>query len=145
MQTLVSGALGAAALVAFAMPVSAHVAFETAEAPADAGYKAVLRVPHGCNGEATRTVRIEIPDGVIDVKPMPKPGWTLKTSRAPYPKSYEFHGRTVAEGVKEIVWSGGELPDAFCGEFVFRAQFTGALAGKSVTLPVVQECASGAE
>jgi uncharacterized protein YcnI len=145
MQTLVSGALGAAALVAFAMPVSAHVSFETAEAAADAGYKAVLRVPHGCKGEATRTVRVEIPDGVIEVKPMPKPGWTLATSRAPYPKSYQVHGRTVSEGVKAIVWSGGELPDAFYDEFVFQAQFTGELAGKSVPIPVVQECASGAE
>jgi periplasmic copper chaperone A len=145
MQVFLSGALGAAALCALSLPALAHVTFETAEAPADAGYKAVLRVPHGCKGEATRTVRIEIPDGVIDVKPMPKPGWTLKTSRAPYPKSYELHGRTVAEGVKEIAWSGGELPDAFYDEFVFRAQFTGELAGKAVPIPVVQECASGAE
>src|ERR671923_262850 len=55
----------------------AHASLEESEA-APGTYNAVLRIPHGCDGKPTDTVRIEIPEGFIDAKPMPKPGWTLK-------------------------------------------------------------------
>ena len=45
--------LAAALAVAAAGAAQAHVTLETAEAPVGATYKAVLRVPHGCEGEAT--------------------------------------------------------------------------------------------
>ncbi|HZY21463.1 MAG TPA: DUF1775 domain-containing protein [Beijerinckiaceae bacterium] len=138
------GALSAA-IIAVATTALAHSTLETSQASPSSTYKGVLRVPHGCKGEATKTVRIQIPETIIDVRPMPKAGWTLTTLRGAYAKSYDLYGKPVAEGVKEIVWSGGELPDAFYDEFVFQAQFTGELAGKSVPIPVVQECASGAE
>jgi periplasmic copper chaperone A len=139
------GALGAAALLAFSSAAFAHATLEVSEAAPNAGYKGVVRVPHGCKGEATRIVRVRIPEGVIDVKPMPKPGWNLATTRAAYERSYELYGRTVGEGVKEIVWSGGELPDAFYDEFVFRGRVTGEAAGKTLPFPVIQECANGSE
>jgi uncharacterized protein YcnI len=142
---LFRGALGAAALIALSTAALSHASFETAEAPANASYKGVLRVPHGCKGEATKTVRIQIPDGVIDVKPMPKAGWILTTTRGSYGRSYDLYGKPVSEGVKEIVWSGGELPDAFYDEFVFRARIAGEAAGKTLPFPAVQECATGAE
>ena len=65
---------------AFALVTSAataHVSFETAHAPVGSTYKAILRIPHGCEGEATNSVRIKIPEGIIALKPMPKPGWTI--------------------------------------------------------------------
>ncbi|MBP2291876.1 DUF1775 domain-containing protein [Azospirillum rugosum] len=75
-------ALGAGllCLAAAAGTASAHVSLETREAPAGSYCKAVLRVPHGCGGAATTAVRIRLPEGVIGVKPMPKPGWKLATS-----------------------------------------------------------------
>jgi uncharacterized protein YcnI len=60
----------------------AHVYLETAEAPANGSYKAVLRVPHASDGKPTIGLRVQIPEGVIAVKPMPKPGWQLAVSRA---------------------------------------------------------------
>ena len=51
----------------------AHATFEVQEAPVGANYKAVLRVPHGCDGKATKVVRVQIPEGVIAVKPMQTP------------------------------------------------------------------------
>jgi uncharacterized protein YcnI len=140
----VRGALGAAALL-FSVPALAHSTLEVTEAPANATYKGVVRVPHGCKGEATRTLRVQIPEGVIDVKPMPKAGWTLATTRGSYAKTYDLYGKPVAEGVREIVWSGGDLPDAFYDEFVFRARITGDVAGRTLPFPVIQECANGAE
>ncbi len=77
-------------------------------------------------------------------KPMPKPGWKLATTKGAYGKSYDYYGTPVAEGVTEIVWTGGDLPDDWYDEFVFRARLTDFPAGTAVYFPVVQECADGA-
>lgn len=122
----------------------AHVTLETSTAPADSTYKAVLRVPHGCEGKSTTAVRIKIPEGVIVAKPMPKPGWRLATTTAKYAKAYDYYGTPVSEGVTEIAWTGGDLPDAWYDEFVFRARLTAFPVDSVVYFPVVQECADGA-
>jgi uncharacterized protein YcnI len=104
----------------------------------------VLRVPHGCEKTATTAIRVKIPEGVIGVKPMPKSGWTLATTSAKYPKAYRLFHADVTEGVSEIAWSGGKLPDAWYDEFVFMTFLAGDLeAGKTVYFPVVQECEKG--
>ena len=120
--------LAAAVVIAGATAAFAHITLETQEAKIGSTYKAVLRVPHGCDGKATKTVRVQIPEGVIAVKPMPKAGWKLETVKGKYEKSYDLYGAPVGEGVKEVVWSGGDLPDEFYDEFVFRAMLTDSLA-----------------
>lgn len=122
---------------------SAHITLETAQAPPKSTYKAVLRVGHGCEGSPTVAVRVRIPEGVIAVKPMPKPGWELATTTAKYAKSYDYYGTPVDEGVSEIAWTGGNLPDAWYDEFVFRVALTDFPVGSSVYFPVVQECTGG--
>src|ERR1700692_4610263 len=74
---LLAAALGAAALagagaLAGATIAFAHITLENQQAPVGASYKAVLRVPHGCDGSATVAVRVRIPDGFIEVEAMPK-------------------------------------------------------------------------
>src|SRR2546429_6018140 len=106
--------LGAAGVAAFVGAASAHVTLETREAPVGAPYKAVLRVPHGCEGAGTIAVRVRIPAGMIAVKPMPKPGWKIDTVIGKYPKTYSyFRGAKLSEGVTEISFSAGNLPDAY--------------------------------
>ena len=123
----------------------AHATLETGESPQGAAYKAVLRIGHGCEGEATLKLRVQIPEGVISVKPMPKAGWTLETVKGPYAEAYDYYGTKLTEGVKEIVWTG-ELPDEYYDEFVFRGTLAATLAvGSNVYFPVVQECATKAE
>jgi hypothetical protein len=82
--------LGAAGVLCLAAAASAHVTLENAQAPVGAPYKAVLRVPHGCEGAATIALRIRVPDGMIAVKPMPKPGWKIETVHGNYSKTYNF-------------------------------------------------------
>lgn len=124
----------------------AHATFEKGEVAQNTSTKFVLRVPHGCGEEATLTVRIQIPEGVISVKPMPKAGWTLQTVKGAYAGTYELWGAKVTEGVKEVVWSGGELPTDWYDEFVFQGRITDSLAvGSTVWFPAVQECRTGAE
>src|SRR5438445_701177 len=81
---------GAAGVVCFFAAASAHVTLEKSQAPIGAPYKAVLRVPHGCEGSATTALRIRVPDGMIAVKPMPKPGWKVETVIGKYQKSYDY-------------------------------------------------------
>lgn len=133
------------ALVTLATPALAHITLEAREARVGASYKAVLRVPHGCEGTATTAIRVKIPDGVIAVKPMPKPGWTLETKSGAYGKTYNhLHNARLSEGVVEISWSGGKLPDAHYDEFVFTGFVSRDLEpGKTLYFPVVQECEKG--
>jgi len=126
----------------------AHITLETRQAPAGATYKAIMRVPHGCEGTATVAIRIKIPEGVVNVKPMPKPGWTLDMKKGKYAKTYvgNDEGAQVSEGVLELSWSGGKLPNDNYDEFAFRAFLTPDLpAGKPVYFPIVQECEKGVD
>jgi periplasmic copper chaperone A len=122
-----------------------HITLERKEAPVGAAYKAVLRVPHGCDaGSPTTAIRVRIPEGVIDVKPMPKPGWTLNIVKGKYAKTYSLFHAQVSEGVTEIDWSGGKLPDDNYDEFVFVSFLASDLqAGDTLYFRVVQECEKG--
>jgi uncharacterized protein YcnI len=127
-----------------AASATAHITLEQREAPVGTSYKAVLRVPHGCDGSPTTAIRVRIPEGIIEVKPMPKPGWKLDLVRGKYRDPYSLRGARVSEGVTEVRWTGGNLPEAFYDEFVF----TGAIAdelkeGSTIYFPVVQECEKG--
>ena len=101
-----------------ASPAGAHVSLENRQATVGSYYKAVFGVPHGCAGSATTKIRVQIPEGVIGIKPMPKAGWNVETVKGKYAAEYEFHGRKISEGVKEVVWSGGKLADDNYDEFV---------------------------
>ena len=144
-RKFVIGAAGAfACLSAASAPTFAHVTLERQEAPVGASYKAVLRVPHGCSGSPTTAVRVRLPAGLIGVKPMPKPGWELNAVTAKYPKPYTLRGAQVTEGVTELSWSGGKLPDAHYDEFVFIGMIAEELGGTpAIYFPVVQECEKG--
>ena len=109
-----------------ASAAQAHVTLEEPQALAGAGYKAVLRVGHGCESTATHTVIVRIPAGFRGAKPMPKAGWVLNIERAPLAEPYDSHGRKVTDDVVQITWkaTGREsfLADAYYDEFVLRGQ-----------------------
>ncbi len=134
-----------AALALSAPAAFAHATFEQLEVTQNARERMVIRIPHGCGPEATLRLRVSIPDGINAVQPMVKAGWELSTVIGPLAEPYHSHGTEITEGVREIIWEG-ELPSEFYDEFIFRARFTEALpAGEVVYIPVVQECATGAE
>jgi uncharacterized protein YcnI/copper(I)-binding protein len=134
----------ATATCAWSAPASAHATLETKEAAVGGSYKAIVKIGHGCEGTATLKVRVQIPEGVIAVKPMPKAGWTLETTTGAYAKPYKYHRRELSEGVKEIVWTG-KLLDEHYDEFVFASYLTdGLAAGSTVYFPTTQECEKGA-
>jgi uncharacterized protein YcnI len=134
-----------AALLISTAPAFAHVTLEDQEAPVSSTYKAVFRVGHGCEGKPTIKLRVQVPEGVISVKPQPKAGWTIETIKGPYAKPYDYYGTSLTEGVKEVIWTGGNLPDEYYDEFVMRTYLTPGLpVGSTLYFPVVQECTDGA-
>lgn len=135
-------AMAATCLLVLPAAAFAHITLETPEAPANGYYKAVLRVPHGCAGSATTAIRVQIPDGVQQAKPMPKAGWQLTVKKQKLAQPYDVEGTKITEDVHEIIWSGGNLPDAFYDEFIFRAKLP-ADEGKTIHFPVIQTCATG--
>lgn len=136
--------IAALLLAPLAGQASAHVTLERGEARIGASYKAVLRVPHGCDGSATTRIRVQMPEGLIGVKPQPKAGWVLEVERGAYAKSYpHFHGSTLSEGVREISWTG-RLADEHFDEFIFSGFVSVDLkAGENLYFPTIQDCEKG--
>ncbi|MGO3133373.1 MAG: YcnI family copper-binding membrane protein [Alcaligenes sp.] len=137
--------LGMAAVL-FASSAVAHVSLQTKQAPVGSRYKAVLTVPHGCKGSATTKIRVQIPEGVVGIKPQPKAGWTLETVKGDYKQAYTRWGAKVSSGVQEVVWAGGPLQDEHYDEFVFISYLSDELKpGSTLYFPVIQECEQGVE
>jgi periplasmic copper chaperone A len=138
--------LAPAGFLALATSASAHVTLATSEAPIAGSYKALFQVGHGCEGSPTVKIRVQIPEGVIAVKPQPKPGWQVETVKGKYATTYDYYGTKMDEGVKEVVWSGGKLPDDWYDEFLLRGYLTDSLKpGTILYFPVVQECEKGVD
>ena len=135
-------AAGAVALCATAS--WAHITLADQVALAGTGYRATLRVGHGCEGSPTTAVRVSIPAGLRGAKPMPKPGWTLATTTGPLDTPYDDHGKKVTEGVTSITWTataGNALPDDQYDEFVLRGSLP-PTAG-AMWFKVLQTCQKG--
>lgn len=146
LQTTYRATLVAAAVLAYG-PAHAHITLETQEAAAGGYYTAVLRVSHGCEGSPTTAVRVQIPDGVMGVRPQPKPGWELEIVRESVDEAAD-HGHShgvndeSAERISEIRWTDGSLPDEYYDEFRLRMLLPDS-PGKVVYFPTVQECEEG--
>ncbi len=139
-QTLLLATVAALAV----SPASAHITLENKQAAVGSYYKAVFAVPHGCAGSPTIKLRVQIPEGVIGVKPMPKAGWNVDIVTGKYASEYDFHGAKITEGVKEVAWSGGKLTDHNYDEFVISTYLTpGLKSNTTLYFPVVQECEQG--
>jgi uncharacterized protein YcnI len=146
MQAIQSRTIRMALAAAFALFASgsatAHIVLSQTVAAAGDAYTAYFRVGHGCAGSGTTALRIEIPDGVLGVKPQPKYGWSLKIERAPLVKP--THGEaegTVQARVLAITWTGGPLPDDEWDEFGISA--TLPQTPGPIYFPTVQTCEHG--
>ena len=125
-------------------PAMAHVTLQTTQATIGASYRAVLVVPHGCGNSATTRLTVTVPEGMVAVKPVPKPGWSIEITKGAYQQSYPvMHGDPVSEGVKTISWSG-RLDGDYYDEFVFVGAIAATLSdGATLAFPVNQQCEAG--
>lgn len=128
-----------------AAPAAAHITIAPAEAPADGYATLQVQVPHGCDGSATKAIRVQIPESVPSVTPQVHPGWDVSTEDGPK-DAVELHGETVTSGVKEVVWTAaaaGPLPDGRLDLFGMSVKLPAGNAGDPVYFPTVQECVKG--
>jgi len=125
-----------------------HVTLDGGEVLSGSYYKAVFTVPHGCEGSPTVRIRVRIPDGVTSVKPQARAGWKLATVKSKLATPIDNgHGGKITEGVTEVSWSGGPLPDDQFEEFKIQMKLpeinTQTSTDATLYFPVVQECAKG--
>jgi uncharacterized protein YcnI len=141
MKNIATLVTGTAALVFSSSPAMAHIVLQLPDGQVGSAYRAVLVVGHGCGEDATTGVRVQVPEGFYNVKPLPKAGWTIETVTGTYETPFMNHGTEITEGIKEISWTGGSLPNAFFDEFTFRGTFGAELEeGSRFYFPVIQTC-----
>lgn len=85
----------AAALAALPLSASAHVVVAPTMAAPGATETLNFIVGHGCDGQPTTALRVELPKAVTALEPQPKTGWTPTTEALP-------------DGGHAITWRGGE-------------------------------------
>jgi uncharacterized protein YcnI len=134
--------LAPALLALIAMPAMAHVTANPNNGVVGKYFQTSLRISHGCDGSATKSVTVKIPDGVMSVKPQAKPGWKVTITKQPLEHAVHMHhGKTATDKVTEITWSG-TLPDDQYDEFGLVMKLPDGPA-QTLWFPTVQKCAKG--
>lgn len=121
---------------------SAHVVFNQASVSANALTTLELRITHGCDGAATKEVRVTVPNGVTRVTPRALSGWQVGVAKRRLPMPVTLHGETVTETIDTITWSGSSFPDFAYQQFEIRAMMPNE-PGKVLYFPVEQICETG--
>jgi len=120
----------------------AHVTLDPKTATSGGYAKLTFRVPHGCEGSATRKITVQLPEGTLSVKPQVHPGWKISTQKIILKTPAVVHGKSITESISEVTWSGGLLPDEHMDEFGMSVKLP-ERAGESLVFPVLQECKKG--
>ena len=117
----------ASALVALtSVPALAHVEVGDSSVTPDGTASVTFSFHHGCAGQPTTSLRIQIPEGVTDVVPQPVEGWQSAVTST------------------EVSWTGGSIPDGDEGTFVATMRVSGE-AGTTIWFPIVQGCPTAEE
>ncbi|KAF9082951.1 hypothetical protein BGX29_007499 [Mortierella sp. GBA35] len=100
-----------------------------------------FRVPHGCDGNSTDMVIVEIPQNVTSVKPRATTPWTTTINMVPLAVPIVTPKGTVNTTIGSITWSNGQLLDSMYEDFGLQfklPQMTGPLYWS-----VYQHCVNG--
>lgn len=136
--SLLIASLAAAVLAGAAQ---AHVVFTQSTATAGAHWAGALRVSHGCDGSATTSVRVEIPEGIVVARPRVPAGWSVAIERQPLARPVAAEGGgMLTERVSAITWTGRLSDDQF-EEFGLAAKLP--TAPGPLVFPVIQTCERG--
>lgn len=127
------------------LPAHAHATLGDAAAKIGGEYEASFEIPHGCAGQPTIEVIIQIPPGYLHVVPADVSGWQSNVKGGSYDRPYTLNGAPVAEGVTEVTWSGGSLADHDVETFKLTGTFASDLTPGPVFFPMIQVCPDGEE
>lgn len=137
----IASTLAALSAALIGAAADAHIVFAEPEAQAGGYYAGFLRVSHGCGASPTRSIRVEIPEGVVSARPQPKPGWTLAIEHQPLKVPIKGEGGAlITERVSAITWTG-ELPGDQFDQFGVMMKLPAATG--PLYFRTVQRCAVG--
>ncbi|MEU6285124.1 YcnI family protein [Streptomyces sp. NPDC047028] len=103
----VTAAAGTAVL-ALAVPASAHVTVQPEGAAAKGGYTVVdFKVPNERDNASTVKLEVNLPADhpVASVMPEPVPGWTAHITTSKLAKPLTVHGKKIDEAVTKVTWT----------------------------------------
>lgn len=146
MRKIAIPALALAAVLAVAIPASAHVTAQPPEQPAGGFTVVSIRVPSE-RPEATEKVEVQFPEGITSVRTKPVDGWTAEVKMEKLDEPIDDgHGGKVTEQVDTVTFSGGEVKDGEFQEFPlsFKLPEEGEL-GNMLFFPAIQTYAGGEE
>lgn len=134
-------ALPAGILLSLAAPLSAsaHVSASATSTAAGSYTVITFSVPHGCDGSATTSIAIDIPDGIDAVTPTVNPNWTISRTLEPIPGVSDGSERTSVVAYAAAVPLAADERDTF--ELSLR--LPDGEVGDAVEFPVVQTCEAG--
>lgn len=138
-------AAGAAGALALAVaPASAHVTLSPDTTAAGSYAVLTVSVPHGCEGSATTSIAISMPEQIPQVTATRNPYWDLEVETEALAEPIEdAHGNEIAERESVVVYTAKEpLPDAVRDSFELSVQLPDA-AGETLAFPIVQTCEEG--
>ena len=108
-------------LAVFTASAGAHVTGSDEPVTSGGSTPVTFAFDHGCNGEPTTYLRVQLPAGAIDVEPQNPPGWTSTVT------------------ADEVRWDGGSIPDQQKATFVAVMTITQP-EGAVVIFPTIQGC-----
>lgn len=121
---------------------AAQTRLEPAEGPSGGDVDLTLRVEGACGAGGLAAARLEIPEGLLRVRPQPADGWRMTVQDGALAYIYNFRGALISSGVKEIEWRA-EKPTAGEVAFEARASLAPLPAGERLSFGVNLICADG--
>jgi periplasmic copper chaperone A len=140
-RTTVAGLALAAALLAPAA-ADAHVSLHPNVVPAGAFATLTLRVPNEQDSANTTGIRIQMPDGFLDVSAAPPPGWSFSTKTKKLATPVKTDDGEIDTEVTEVDFSGGKLPPGQFAQFPMSVVIPGK-EGDVLSFKVLQQYSNG--
>ncbi|KAG0202031.1 hypothetical protein BGX28_005314 [Mortierella sp. GBA30] len=122
--------------------VEAHVTANPSLGVSGAYFQTNFRVPHGCDGNSTDMVIVEIPKGVTSVKPRATVPWNTAINMVALETPITTPTGVINTTVGSVTWSNGALLDTMYEDFGLQfklPQMVGPLYWN-----VYQHCVNGA-
>lgn len=144
-RAAVTGAAALAALLGLGAPAAAHVTVSASETAAGSYTVLTVSVPHGCNGQPTTEVAVQIPEPILSVTPTINPNWEVEKVVIELDEPIaDSHGNETTERVGEVVYTANTpLPEGYRDAFELSLRLPEETAGQTLYFPVIQTCAEG--
>ncbi|WP_026923515.1 YcnI family copper-binding membrane protein [Glycomyces arizonensis] len=141
-RTAVVGAAASLAVLAATGPAAAHVTIAGDNTVAGSYTLLTVSVPHGCDGEATTQIAVQVPEPINAVTPSVNPNWEVEKVMVDLPEPItDAHGNELTERVDQIVYTADTpLPDGLRDAFELSLRLPEETAGQTLYFPVVQTC-----